>query len=85
MIYIQKTFYKRNPLKTNLFLQIKVIVVLKLILLEMVTAILKTLIPNAYSTKGIVVMKLCLETMNVMLPITLLNVNLMEGTVVISP
>ena len=41
---------------------------------------LKTLMPNAYLTKGIVVMKLWLETMNVMLSIILLNVDMMEGT-----
>ena len=39
-------------------LQIKVIVALKLILLEMANAILKTLMPNAYLTKEIVVIKL---------------------------
>ena len=72
----------QNPLNVNLFLQIKVIVVLKLILLEMVNAILKTLMLNAYLTKGIVVIRLWLETINVMLLITLLNVDLMEETVV---
>ena len=77
MIFNQKNFLNQNSfININLFLQIKVIVVLKLILLEMVNVILKTLIPNAYLTKGIVVTRLWLETINVMLLITLLNVDL---------